>query len=753
MSEQHRLLKRQIRKFFGDAENIPEDLLPFLGAVNQSYIHHESDRSLIERTMEISSKELTVSNKKLLDESKKQKFLINALKESLQSMTNSEVIFDDQDLLKMADLLQEAIEQRKIAEAQIMASEEKYRGIIENMDLGMLETDADGKIVLAHPRFLKLTGYKAKDLVGKDPKSILVNRQSEKIMLEQEESRRKGEYGVYEIQLKKKNGDPMWVIVSRAPIFNENKEFTGALGIHFDISHRKQIESDLQSAKAEAEALLKSKELFLANISHEIRTPMNAILGMSRLISETPLNSTQHQYLSAINTSAHGLMVIINDVLDMSKINAGKFTIETIDLDIDSVLNSLHQSLSFKAEEKGIYLHCKRDPRIQRYLKGDPTRLSQILTNLVSNAIKFTASGGVDVYMELIETRNGADKIQFSVKDTGVGIDTDKLKSVFQSFTQEDETITRKYGGTGLGLAIAKQLVELFGGSFEVASKKGVGSTFSFTIHMAHGQEIVAAQKTNYENKDLKGARILLVEDNEINQFLAVTILKKWNAVIETSMNGIEALDALSKNTFDLILMDMQMPEMDGIQATQIIRKDLKLNLPIIALTANAIKGEKDKCLEAGMTDYVSKPFDQDELYAKIVALSGFAGTSKKSRKPKVSKEKSVARFSLERLLKMFQGETHFVHRTVEIFLTQFHLDIAELVENFENGNLHEVRHLAHKIKPNIDLFEIKELKKVVRSIEQYCYDGTTTDLGNKINTLSAVMHEVSLEMKASINQ
>ncbi len=753
MPEQHRLLKRQLRKFFGDPENIPEELLPFLAAVNQSYIHHESDRSLIERTMEISSKELTVSNKKLLDESKKQKILINALKESLQSMANSEVIFDDQDLLKMADLLQEAIEQRKLAEAQITASEEKYRGIIENMDLGMLETDAEGKIVLAYPRFLKLTGYKAKDLVGKDPKSILVNRQSEKIMLEQEESRRKGEYGVYEIQLKKKNGEPMWVIVSGAPIFNEHKEFTGALGIHFDISHRKQIESDLESAKAEAEALLKSKELFLANISHEIRTPMNAILGMSRLISETPLNNTQQQYLSAINTSAHGLMVIINDVLDMSKINAGKFTIETIDLDIDAVLNSLQQSLSYKAEEKGIYLHCKRDPKIQRYLKGDPTRLSQILTNLVSNAIKFTSTGGVDVFMDLIETEKSADKIQFSVKDTGVGIDTDKLKSVFQSFTQEDETITRKYGGTGLGLAIAKQLVELFGGTFDVVSTKGVGSTFSFTIHMKHGEEIVTANKTSHERKDLNGTRILLVEDNEINQFLAVTILKKWNAVIETSTNGREALEALSKNTFDLILMDMQMPEMDGIQATEIIRKDLKLKLPIIALTANAIKGEKDKCLQAGMTDYVSKPFDQEELYAKIIALSGKNEPSKKAAKSKTKQEKTVARFSLDRLLKMYQGETHFVHRTVEIFLKQFHLDIAELVERFEQGNLQEVHHLAHKIKPNIDLFEIKELKNVVRMIEEYSHEGTTDNLGDKINTLSAVMHEVSLEMKASINQ
>lgn len=752
MPEFHRLLKRQLRKFFGSADNIPEDIRPFLEAINQSYIHHESDRNLIERTMEISSKELTVSNKKLLDESKNQKILINTLKASLQSIANTEVIFDDNDLLKMADLLRSEIEQRKLAEAQITASEEKYRGIIENMDLGMLETDAQGLVVQAYPRFLKLTGYAASDLVGKDPKTILIDSHQRDTIIDQEKSRIKGEFGVYEIQLKKKNGEKIWVIVSGGPLFNESHEVIGTLGIHFDISHRKQIESDLLDAKAEAEELLESKELFLANVSHEIRTPMNAILGMARLISATPLNSAQQQYLNAINTSAQGLMVIINDVLDMSKIKSGKFTVEVIDLDIDQVLNSIQQSLSFKAEEKGIYLYCKRDSRINKYMQGDPVRLSQILTNLISNAIKFTSSGGVDVKIELIESLAAQDKLHFSVRDTGVGIDTDKLNSIFKSFTQEDETITRKYGGTGLGLSIAKQLIEIFGGTLDVQSTKGKGSVFSFSILMPHGQKPAAKNQVSLSNKDLKGMRILLVEDNEINQFLAVTILKKWNAVIETSTNGFEALEALSKQTFDLVLMDMQMPEMDGIQATIAIRKDLKLKLPIVALTANAIKGEKDKCIEAGMTDYLSKPFDQDELYSKIIALWEPGGVKNSDRSKQTNKE-SFARFSLDRLLVMYQGESQYVQRTMEIFLKQFHLDMAELAKHFQNGDLNQVHHLAHKIKPNIDLFEIHELKDVVRSIEQLSANGISDGLGEKIQTVAIVMNEVGEEMQSSLDQ
>ncbi|MGK0279994.1 MAG: PAS domain S-box-containing protein, partial [Litorivivens sp.] len=539
MPDRHRLLKRQLKKFFGDTENVPQNILPFLEAINQSYIHHESDRNLIERTMEISSKELTASNKQLLHESKKQQMLIDTLKESLQSIASTEVIFDDDDLLKMADLLRTEIQQRKFAESQIAASEEKYRGIIENMDLGMLETDSQGIVVNAYPRFLKLTGYTAEDLIGKDPKQILVNKNQRDAMRNQEVSRRNGEFGVYEIKLIKKNGEEMWAIVSGAPIFNENHEVTGTLGIHFDISHRKKIESDLELAKSEAEYLLDSKALFLANISHEIRTPMNAILGMASLINETRLNGSQKLYLNAINSSAKDLMVIIDDVLDMSKIKSGKFNVEIIDLDIDQMLANIHQSLSFKAKEKGIYFDYKRDASINKYLQGDPGRLSQVLNNLISNAIKFTTKGGIDVNIELIETTAGHDKLHFSVHDTGVGIDAEKLKSIFRSFTQEDETITRKYGGTGLGLSIATQLVEIFGGTLDVKSKKGKGSIFSFTILMPHGQAPPVKKKIIHTKKDLNGMRILLVEDNEVNQFLTVTVLAKWNTIVKTSLNGL----------------------------------------------------------------------------------------------------------------------------------------------------------------------------------------------------------------------
>jgi PAS domain S-box-containing protein len=743
MQELHRLIKRQARKYFGDVDNVPEDLLPFLTTISQSYEHYESDRILIERAMELSSNELAQSNKKLLDESKRHHVLFKSLKESLESISAADISVEDDDILRIADVLQEEIRKRKMAEEAIKTSEEKYRGVIENMDLGLVEMDTDGKIIGAYDRFCKMMGYDHDELMGKSFIDLISDTESRDLVLRERSKRKKGEFSVYEIQMQAKQGDTVWVIISAAPVFCSEGFVCGSLAVHFDITHRKEIEAELESSRTKAEASLKSKELFLANISHEIRTPMNAIIGMSRLLSETTLKDAQQDYVKAIRTSADGLLVIINDVLDMSKIEAGKFTIEHIEFDLERLIGDLELSLAFKAEEKGIYFHCKIAPELHKHVISDPTRLNQVMVNLVSNAIKFTSSGGVTLSLDVAENREGKDLVRFSVTDTGVGIDKKKLESIFESFTQEDETISRKFGGTGLGLSICRQLVDIFGGEIDVSSVKGEGSTFSFEIELEHGNEENNTSDLPAEEQSLDGCKVLLVEDNELNRFLAITILKKWNAHVGVAENGRIALEKLAQESFDIVLMDMQMPELDGIGATMAIRNDLQMSIPIIALTANAIKGEREKCMEAGMNDYISKPFDPIELFSKIRLLLA-EGAEEMEYLPMGD----APRFSLDKLKGLYRGNKHEMMQTVDLFITQIVLDIDEMCRKAECGDREGVRDLAHKIRPNIELFQISEMSKDVEYLEFSFQDAEPQEMIGLAQKVAKIAKEVSLEMK-----
>jgi signal transduction histidine kinase/CheY-like chemotaxis protein len=385
------------------------------------------------------------------------------------------------------------------------------------------------------------------------------------------------------------------------------------------IKERKKIEKDLVKAREVAEASLETRKIFLANISHEVRTPLNAILGMSGVLVDSNLNPEQREYLEAIRASSEGLLVIINDILDLTKMESGKLKLEQIPFSIDHALKPVMRGFGVKAQQKNIQLTIERDVTIPDYLKGDPTRLVQVLSNLISNSIKFTNEGSV----KLIIRNKGNEKdnylIQFTVVDTGVGIDENKISAIFDEFTQEDASISRRYGGTGLGLPIAKNLVEIMGGTLDVESVKNKGSAFSFTLSLVKTEKPTVSDIGIGIEKDLSGKKILLIEDNEINRFLASTLLKKWNATYSLAVNGIDAIPYLQKENFDVILMDLQMPEEDGFQSTYRIRNTLNLKTPIIALTANALESERQACLKAGMNDYLSKPYAPDDLYSKIV--------------------------------------------------------------------------------------------------------------------------------------
>ena len=389
--------------------------------------------------------------------------------------------------------------------------------------------------------------------------------------------------------------------------------------IKIAIKERKKLEKDLVKAREVAEASLETRKIFLANVSHEVRTPLNAIIGMSGVLADSNLNEEQREYLEAIRASSEGLLVIINDILDLTKMESGKLQLEQIPFSIDHALKPVMRGFGVKAQQKEIQLTIERDVTIPDYLKGDPTRLVQVLSNLISNSIKFTNKGSV----KLIIRNKGNDRdnylIQFTIVDTGVGIDESKIKAIFDEFTQEDASISRRYGGTGLGLPIAKNLVEIMGGTLDVESIKDKGSAFSFTMPLVKTEKPTVTDVGVGVEKDLSGKKILLIEDNEINRFLASTLLKKWNASLSMAINGIDAIPYLQKEAYDVILMDLQMPEEDGFQSTHRIREILKLKTPIIALTANALESERQACLRAGMNDYLSKPYAPDDLYSKIV--------------------------------------------------------------------------------------------------------------------------------------
>ena len=377
-------------------------------------------------------------------------------------------------------------------------------------------------------------------------------------------------------------------------------------------------EQELRKAKELAEESAKVKSEFLANMSHEIRTPMNGILGLTNLAMKNEISDSQKAYLTKIDQSAKSLLRILNDILDFSKIEAGKLTIEKAEFRVDSVLNEIRNILAFSVEQKGIDLIVNISEKLDFNVVGDSLRLQQIILNLTGNAIKFTHEGAVTVSVDVNEKHNNTStaELLFSVKDTGIGMTKEQTAKIFGAFDQADSSTTRKYGGTGLGLAISKSLIELMGGHIWLDSEPGVGTTFFFTVELSVGE---SRELTDTDNNDgdvfavpeeLLGARILIAEDNEINQLIAIEYINNAGFTYDIANNGAEAVKMVEQNNYRLILMDIQMPEMDGLTATKIIRSDSRFDhIPIVAMTANAMQGDKDRSISVGMDDHITKPF------------------------------------------------------------------------------------------------------------------------------------------------
>jgi PAS domain S-box-containing protein len=435
-------------------------------------------------------------------------------------------------------------------------------------------------------------------------------------------------YNVEEI-IKKQNAE-IYLSTNLAPVKNLSGQVIGLVGVSYDITDRKNYEIELKKAKEQAEAGTKAKSEFLANMSHEIRTPMNGIIGMAEILKQTELNGEQVLLLDAIDISANSLLSLINDVLDFSKIEAGKLDFEIIDFNLLHVLGDVERILVTKANEKGLDFRITYDETMPSLLKGDPHRLKQVILNLAANAVKFTAKGHVEVRIKLEKNKHNHHLLRFEVNDTGIGVSKEGRKSLFREFSQVDSSTTRKYGGTGLGLSISKKLVEMMNGKIGMDSKFGKGSTFWFTAEFGKVDKIekevlvIEKEKLDLISRIDKDLSVLLVEDNKINQKIALHNLMQAGYKVELAENGHEAVMKFKSGKFDMILMDVLMPVMNGFKATEKIRaieqyrvlknKNFIHHVPIIALTANAMKGDREACLAAGMDGYISKPFKQKDL-------------------------------------------------------------------------------------------------------------------------------------------
>ncbi len=607
------------------------------------------------------------------------------------------------------------ITERKMAETNLRRSEEKYKSLFMNMHSGLAYCKllVDLEKVLPDFEYLEVNEafeemfereHNQKDIVGK--------RFSELFSYDAETYARKleiiidialGRKSKFEGEYYSEQSDRWYSMAMYSP---EKNYFVTSLS---DITERKLAEVELKRAKEEAEAANMAKSEFLANMSHEIRTPLNGVVGMIDLTLLTELSAEQRESLNIAKSCANSLLKLINDILDFSKMEAGKLVVETLNYNVKHIIEETVKAHAIQAKEKGLEFNCSFSSTIPEYVKGDPNRLLQVLNNLINNAIKFTDHGEVTVKVKKDKVMDNDIVLAFSVTDTGIGIADQEMDRLFKNFSQVDSSFTRKYGGTGLGLVISRQLVEIMGGTMRVESKKNQGSTFYFTIMFKKGEHPDSKPKELVRKYNtLEKLYILLVEDDKVNQKVITRMLERGHHIVDVADNGREALELCKLNEYDVILMDIQMPKMDGIEATNYIRtlEGKNKHTPIIAVTAYALQGDRERFLTLGMDGYIAKPIQIDDLLGTLaLVITPEVRTLNIFAERKININKNGVLEFLESGSKKPENED-----IIPVF-AQIAGHIKELNNSLESNDLMLSEKIAHKIKNlanNIDAHELK---------------------------------------------
>lgn len=626
------------------------------------------------------------------------------------------------------------ITQRKQYEYKLLQSEKRNRDLVNYSQAIIATHDLEGKILTINPTGCNLLEYSLEEMVGNNIMEFMPVSHRELFKQEYLTAFNQSKTVEGILYLLSKTGKQISLLYKNYKV-DEPGEDSYIIGFAQDITRRLIAEAELKAAKQSAEESAKAKELFLANMSHEIRTPMNGIVGLTNLLLKSTLNEKQREYTASVKQSAENLLVIINDILDFSKIHAGKLEITKSPFDLNNLLYNIGQTFKIEANRKNIELRTLVDDKLPPYFSGDQIRINQVMVNLISNALKFTEKGQITISAELVNETKQACRIRFSVQDSGIGIPAEKIEKIFNSFTQANADTSRKYGGTGLGLSIVKNLLELMGSTIKVESTAGKGSKFLFELNLEKTEALIATEHKKEEEFTgrLKGVKILMAEDNKVNQLFASELISDWGADLDIADNGKIAVEMVKRQRYDLVLMDIQMPEMSGLDATKCIRQDMpagKKDTVIIAMTANAMKGDEKQYRDAGMNDVVFKPYQAAELYQvikkhlpEIHPTKPFTPVKEKNEAtalPVSISELQLQHASMHVLESFSRGKNSFIVKMLKVLLETVPTTVDELNTAINNSDWVNVNKISHKLIPNMNMMGNMHLEKVMKWIEDH---------------------------------
>ena len=672
---------------------------------------------------------------------------------------------------KNQELLAQAEELKKLNNeltAQKLLSEYSL-SLIEASHYPLFAISTEGKITDMNNASVNVTGISREKLIGTDFFDYFTEPQKAREVYQ--EVFEEGSIADSPLILRHKNGKLTDVLFNGSVYKDDKQKVLGVVIVARDVTDQKRNEKELteakvfaelaaliaEEAKSKAEDAMKAKQQFLSNMSHEIRTPMNAIIGFTKVLIKTDLTDKQNEYFNAIKVSGDALIVLIDDILDLAKVDAGKMTFEQIPFKMATSLSAMLHLFETKIQEKKLKLFKNYDTKIPEVLVGDPVRLHQIILNLVSNALKFTTKGQITVSVDLIHEDDETVLIQFAVTDTGIGIAAEKIATIFENFQQATGDTSRLYGGTGLGLAIVKQLVETQGGTIDVKSQIDQGSTFSFQLNFqktkAEAESEPTITKLDSESKNIK---VLVVEDIALNQLLMKTLLDDFGFERDIADNGKIAIEMLQKNSYDIILMDLQMPVMNGFEATEYIRKIMNSKIPIIALTADVTTIDLAKCKTVGMNDYIAKPVDEKVLYSKIVGLAKKRVMKKSgvTNGNENSQSKKIKCVDLTYLNQLTKSNPTLMMEMITLYLVHTPPLVTTLKQSLEDKNWALLGAAAHKMIPSFSIMGISpNFENMAKKIQEISEKEKYTDeLNDLVPQLEAICNQACEELEEELD-